>query len=138
MVSFPVVSLDRVQAMFNIDMIGRNRNNRSSEENTVYVIGADRISTDLHNALVDTNRALARPMRLNFEFNDPADVESFYTRSDHYSYASMGIPVAFFFCGTHDDYHANTDEVSKIQFEKMTRIVQLVYETGVRLAARPT
>ncbi len=92
MVAFPVVPLDRVQAMFNIDMIGRNRDDRSSEQNTVYVIGADRISTDLHNALIETNRALASPMTLNFEFNDPADVESFYTRSDHYSYAVDGHP----------------------------------------------
>jgi Zn-dependent M28 family amino/carboxypeptidase len=36
-------------------------------------------------------------MALNFEFNDPADVESFYTRSDHYSYASTGIPGGVLF-----------------------------------------
>ena len=137
MVSFPVVSLDRVQAMFNIDMIGRNRDNRSSEENTVYVIGADRISTDLHNALVETNRALARPMTLNFEFNDPADVESFYTRSDHYSYAAMGIPVAFFFCGTHDDYHANSDTADRILYPKLLRVADLIYRVGFRVADAP-
>ena len=134
MVSFPVVPLDRVQAMFNIDMIGRNRDNRSSEQNTVYVIGADRISTDLHNALIETNRALASPMTLNFEFNDPSDVESFYTRSDHYSYASTGIPVAFFFCGTHDDYHANSDTADRILYPKLVRVADLIYRVGFRVA----
>ena len=71
-------------------------------------------------------------MTLDYEFNDPSDRESLYTRSDHYSYASKGIPVIFFTTGLHPDYHANTDEVSKIEFDKMTRVVQLVYETGGR------
>ena len=137
MIAFPVVPLERVQAMFNIDMIGRNRDDKSSEQNTVYVIGADRISTDLHNALIETNRGLASPMALNFEFNDPADVESFYTRSDHYSYASTGIPVAFFFCGTHDDYHANSDSADRILYPKLLRVADLIYRVGFRVADRP-
>jgi hypothetical protein len=57
-----------------------------------------------------------------------------YYRSDHYSYAAKGIPVIFFTTGFHGDYHANTDDVSKIEFAKMTRVVQLVFETGLRLA----
>jgi hypothetical protein len=137
MMHFPVVPLDRVQAMFNIDMIGRNRDDRASEENTVYVIGADRISTDLHNILVETNRALPKPMALDFEFNDPSDVESFYTRSDHYSYATHGIPVAFFFCGTHDDYHANSDTADRIVYPKLLRVADLIYQVGFRVADTP-
>src|SRR5262249_12629344 len=71
---------------------------------------------------------------LNYEFNDPSDLEQLYYRSDHYSYAAKGVPIIFFTTGLHPDYHANTDEVSKIEFDKMTRIVQLVYETGQRVA----
>jgi hypothetical protein len=71
---------------------------------------------------------------LNYELNDPGDLEQIYTRSDHYSYASKGIPIIFFTTALHPDYHANTDEVSKIEFDKMTRITQMVYETGLRLA----
>ena len=138
MASFPVVPLDRVQAMFNIDMIGRNRDDKPSEQQTVYVIGADRISTDLHNALVETNAALPNPMTLNFEFNDPADVESFYTRSDHFSYAVTGIPVAFFFCGTHDDYHANSDTADRILYPKLVRVADLIYRVGFRVADAPS
>ena len=52
-------------------------------------------------------------------------------------YAAKGIPIIFFTTGLHPDYHANTDEVSKILFDKMSRIVQLVYETGVRAANLP-
>ena len=61
-------------------------------------------------------------MTLNYEFNDPNDPEQLYFRSDHYSYAAKGIPVIFFTTGLHPDYHMNTDEVSKIEFDKMARI----------------
>jgi hypothetical protein len=134
MADFPVVPLETIQAQFNIDMIGRNRDNNASEASTVYVIGADRISTDLHNTVVDANLGTREPLQLNYEYNDPRDPNSFYTRSDHYSYASKGIPIAFFFTGTHPDYHGVGDTVDKIIFPKMQRIAQMVYEAGFTVA----
>jgi hypothetical protein len=136
MADFPVVPMESIQAQLNIDMIGRNRDNLESEASTVYVIGADRISTDLHNMVVDANLGTAEPLQLNYEYNDPRDPNSFYTRSDHYSYALKGIPIAFFFTGTHPDYHQPTDSVEKILFPKMQRITQMVYETGLAVANR--
>jgi hypothetical protein len=134
MADFPVVPLESIQAQFNIDMIGRNRDDNGSEASTVYVIGADRISTDLHNTVVDANLGTREPLQLNYEYNDPRDPNSFYTRSDHYSYASKGIPIAFFFTGTHPDYHGAGDTVDKILFPKMQRIAQMVYEAGFTVA----
>ncbi|MEZ5315941.1 MAG: M28 family peptidase [Vicinamibacterales bacterium] len=134
MADFPVVPLEKVQAQLNIDMIGRNRDNDESMSNTVFVIGADRISTDLHNLLVETDATLRNPVTLDYEYNDPSDTNSFYTRSDHYSYAAKGIPIAFFFTGTHPDYHQASDSVEKILFPKLTHIAQLVYETGFNIA----
>ena len=103
-------------------------------EDTVYLVGSDRISTELHNVNEDANASLPKPLTLNYELNDPADPESIYTRSDHYSYASKGIPIIFFTTGLHRDYHYVTDEVSKIDFPKLARITQLVYATGTRVA----
>jgi hypothetical protein len=134
MADFPVVPLDHVQAELNIDMIGRNRDDDPSQANTVYVIGADRISTDLHNLVVATNRADSHPLHLDYEYNDPDDPNSFYTRSDHYSYASKGIPIAFFFTGTHADYHCVTDEVGRIIFPKLARVAELIYRIGYSIA----
>jgi hypothetical protein len=131
---FPVVPLDKVQAQLNIDMIGRNRNDDPSQSNNVYVIGADRISTDLHNLVVDTDASLTKPVHLDYEYNDPSDTNSFYTRSDHYSYAAKGIPIAFFFTGIHVDYHQVGDQVEKIMFPKLVSIAQLVYQTGFNIA----
>jgi len=131
---FPTVPMDHIVTQLNIDMIGRNRDDKASESNTVYLVGSDRISTELHNLNRSANSALSKPLMLNYEFNDPSDTEQIYTRSDHYSYAAKGIPIIFFTTGLHPDYHANTDEVSKIEFDKMARITQLVYETGLRVA----
>jgi Zn-dependent M28 family amino/carboxypeptidase len=131
---YPTVPMDRIVAQLNIDMIGRNRDDKASEANTVYLVGSDRISTELHALNRAANAALPKPLTLNYEMNDPADLEQVYYRSDHYSYAAKGIPIIFFTTGLHPDYHANTDDVSKIEFEKMTRITQMIYETGLRLA----
>jgi len=131
---YPTVPLDKIVAQLNIDMIGRNRDDKNSEANTVYLVGSDRISTELDKVSRDANRSLQQPLKLDYEMNDPADPEQVYYRSDHYSYASKGIPIIFFTTGLHPDYHANTDDVSKIEFPKLTRVTQLVYETALRVA----
>jgi len=133
-VDYPPVPIETVVAQLNVDMIGRNRDDRASDWNSVYLVGSDRISTELHEISQAANRGLNEPLTLDFGLNDPTDPEQLYYRSDHYSYAVKGIPVIFFTTGLHPDYHTNTDDVSKILFDKMTRITQLIYETGVRVA----
>ena len=130
----PVVPIDKIVTQLNMDMVGRNRNDDPKQSNTVYVVGSDRISTELHNINEDANASLARPMTMDYEMNDPADTESIYTRSDHYSYAAKGIPIIFYFTGLHPDYHSASDSVDKIIFDKVQRVAQLAYETGRRVA----
>lgn len=131
---FPTVPLENVVSQLNIDMIGRNRNDNPSESNTVYLVGSDRISSELDAVSRAANAALTPPLTFNYELNDPSDPEQLYFRSDHYSYAAKGIPVIFFTTALHPDYHMNTDEVSRIEFDKLARVSQLVFETGWRLA----
>jgi hypothetical protein len=133
---FPAMPLDRVQTVLNLDMVGRDDcdNIEGDFSNTLFVVGADRISTDLHNLIVETNRTIPSPLTLDYELNDPLDPESVYTRSDHYSYAAKGIPVAFFTTGLHPDYHRPSDGVDKIRFDKMARVAQLVYQAGFAVA----
>jgi hypothetical protein len=132
----PVVPNERVIAHLNVDMIGRNRCDDPEEADTVYLVGSDRISTDLHNVSEEANAASSSPMRLDYEMNDPADPQSIYTRSDHYSYAAKGIPVIFYTTGLHRDYHFLTDEIERIEFDKLARVTRLIYATGQRLADR--
>jgi Peptidase family M28 len=134
---FPIVPLAKVQAVLNMDMVGRDDCDDLEGDftNSVFLVGDDRISTDLHNVIVQANQAMTKPLTLDYEMNDPADPEGVYTRSDHFSYASKGIPVAFFTTGLHPDYHRVSDSVEKILFPKMARIGQLMYESGFAIAA---
>jgi hypothetical protein len=130
----PTVPIEKIVTQLNMDMIGRNKDNKASESNTVYPVGSDRISSELHGILIDANAGLAVPLTFNYQLNEPTDPERVYYRSDHYSYAAKGIPIIFFTTNLHPDYHRVTDSVEKIEFDKMARIAQLVYETGRRVA----
>jgi hypothetical protein len=131
---YPGVPAEKIVAQLNMDMIGRNRDDKKEEADTVYLVGSDRISSELHNLSEETNAKQPRPLKLDYEMNDTADLEQVYYRSDHFSYAAYGIPIIFYTTGLHPDYHVNTDSVEKIEFEKMARIGQLVLDTGLRVA----
>jgi Zn-dependent M28 family amino/carboxypeptidase len=139
MADHPVVGdIDKIVAQLNMDMIGRNQHDDPANANMVLVVGADRISTDLHNINEEANASLAKPLTLDYTMNDPADPQSIYTRSDHYSYAAKGVPIIFYFTGLHPDYHRPSDTVDKIIFDKVRRVAQLAYETGRRVANSDT
>lgn len=92
----PLFPIANTIADINIDMIGRRDVEHSNTNNYVYVIGADRLSSDLHNAVVAQNEKYIK-MDLDFKFNDPKDPNHFYERSDHYNFSKHGIPAVFFF-----------------------------------------
>ena len=108
---YPTVPLANIVTQLNIDMVGRNRDDRPGEWQTVYLVGSDRISSELDAVTRAANSALPKPLTLNYELNDPSDPEQLYFRSDHYSYAPRD-SGDLFTTGLHPDYHMNTDEVS--------------------------
>lgn len=137
----PAVPLDSVLADLNIDMIGRSKppgdedrlDSHLSDANTIYLVGANRISKELHKISEQTNSEFQK-LKLDYYYNDPTNPDRIYFRSDHWNYAKHGIPVIFYFDGIHADYHKTTDTIDKIDFDKMTRVARLVFETGWRLA----
>lgn len=131
----PLFPLDKTIANLNIDMIGRKDEKHKDNSNYVYLIGADKLSTDLHKISENAN-SLYTKLDLDYTFNDPADKNRFYYRSDHYNFAKNNIPIIFYFNGVHEDYHKASDEVSKIDFEKIEKITRLVFYTAWDLANR--
>jgi hypothetical protein len=131
----PVFPLANTITDLNIDMIGRTDAAHEGKPNFVYVIGSDKLSSQLHEALQTANRQHGN-IDLDFRFNDPADPNRFYYRSDHYNFAKKGIPVAFFFNGVHADYHEASDEISKIEFDKLEARARLVFFLAWDLANR--
>ncbi|RZK22180.1 MAG: M28 family peptidase [Hymenobacter sp.] len=131
----PVYPLASTITDLNIDMIGRTDEAHEGKPDYVYVIGSDKLSSQLHAVLEEANRQHGN-LGLDYRFNDPNDPNRFYYRSDHYNFAVHKIPVAFFFNGVHADYHEETDEVSKIEFDKLEARARLVFYTAWELANR--
>ncbi|UBM60324.1 M28 family peptidase [Marinilongibacter aquaticus] len=130
----PVLPLDKLVCDLNIDMIGR-KDKHHDTDNYLYLIGADKISTELDEISKSTNEKYGH-FALDYTYNDEKDPNRFYYRSDHYNFAKNGIPVIFYFTGVHEDYHKPGDDIDKILFPKYTRIVRLIFHTAWEVANR--
>lgn len=120
----PTVPLNNVVANLNIDMVGRNW------RDTIVAIGKEH--SDLGATL---NRVAADHPELNMRpIDDIWPQENFYFRSDHYNFAKKGVPILFFFSGTHEDYHRPGDEPAKIDAEKTARVTRLIFFLGLEVA----
>ena len=133
--SHPIFPLENTVVNLNIDMIGRTGNREIETTNYVYLIGADKLSSELHDISEDMNKSYTN-MYLDYTFNDEAHPERFYYRSDHWNFAKNGIPIIFYFNGVHVDYHKPTDTVDKIEFDMLQKRAQLVFYTAWEIANR--
>lgn len=133
--SNPVIPLKQTVCNLNIDMIGRVDEAHKANPQYVYLIGSDKLSSELHAISEDANTRYVK-YQLDYTYNNPSDPNRFYYRSDHYNFAKNKVPVIFYFTGVHEDYHRPGDDVEKIMFDKQTKIVQLVFHTAWELANR--
>jgi Peptidase family M28 len=129
----PALPLANTVCDLNIDMIGRIDEAHKGNPDYVYLIGSDKLSSQLHTISENANRKYSS-LQLDYTYNDPNDPNRFYYRSDHYNFAKKNIPVIFYFNGTHEDYHRPTDDVEKINFGKIEKIARLVFHTAWQLA----
>lgn len=137
-VTHPIFPLEKTVADLNIDMIGRvdKKHEDMKQEDYTYVIGSDKISTQMDAMLKAANKE-SENLSLDYQYNDDNDPNQFYRRSDHYNFAKNGVPITFFFTGVHADYHRPTDTVDKILFERMAKVGRLVFTLGWKTANMP-
>jgi Zn-dependent M28 family amino/carboxypeptidase len=95
-----------------------------------YVIGSGQVAPELK-ALIAGVNAKTVDWPLDFE-----SYESSMNGSDHVNFHRQGIPTAFLFSGRHEDLHAPGDDAEKIDFEKVQRLSQLIYEVTAELGTR--
>jgi hypothetical protein len=121
------VAVSSMVANLNADMVGRNW------PDTIVAIGKE------HSSLGETLEAVnrARPELGMTAIDDIWPDERFYFRSDHYNFARNGVPILFFFNGTHAEYHRPSDEVELIDGEKTARIGRLLFYLGMEVAQAP-
>ncbi|HXS94769.1 MAG TPA: M28 family peptidase [Candidatus Limnocylindrales bacterium] len=155
---FPPVDLTKVVADLNMDMIGRSQNPASVDNNKQHVlvksgecllIGPN-ISSDELGSVIDKVNGGYQKLAMNHFYDatapdathdnlgpEPNGQRIFY-RSDHYNFAKVGVPIAFFTTGLHVDYHRPTDTPDKIDYVIMQQIAKTVAATGWELANSPT
>ena len=131
----PVFPLSQTVADLNIDMIGRIDPKRNGDRNYIYLIGSDKLSTELHNLSEEVNKKYTN-LELDYKYNDENDPNRFYYRSDHYNFAKNNIPIIFYFNGTHADYHRPGDTPDKINYDLMENRTRLVFYTAWEVANR--
>ena len=117
----PLVSMDQVRAMVNLDMIGR-----LNEERRVSVGGVGTAAEFAE--LLGSNNA--------FDFSLGFSQEG-YGPSDHASFYSLDIPVLFVSTGAHVDYHTPDDSADRINVEGTTEVVQQVFDWVMLLDQLP-
>lgn len=130
----PIFPLKNTITDLNIDMIGRRDDFHKDSNNYVYVIGSDYLSTDLYNIV--ENAKNYSDLKLDYKYNEKSDPNRFYYRSDHYNFAKNNIPSVFLFNGTHADYHKETDEIDKIEFDALIKRTKFAFAIAWELANR--
>jgi len=154
---FPPVDLSKVVADLNMDMIGRTKNPKSVDNNAthvlvdageVMVIGPN-VSSDELGQTIETVNANYQKLKLNHFYDTtapdathdnlgpPPNGQRVFYRSDHYNFAKMGIPIAFFTGGLHADYHRPTDTPDKIDYKQMQVVAKTLAAAGWELANQP-
>ncbi|MFI5132996.1 MAG: M28 family peptidase [Chitinophagales bacterium] len=134
----PVFPLEKTTVDLNIDMIGRIDTSRKQGDpnNYVYVVGDDKLSSDLRIISDATNKNYTK-LELDYKFNDPNDRNRIYFRSDHYNFARKGVPIIFYYDGMlGGDYHRPTDTPDKINYDLLAKRAQLVFYTAWDMANR--
>jgi Zn-dependent M28 family amino/carboxypeptidase len=131
----PLFPLANTVCDLNIDMVGRIDDRHKADPNYVYLIGSDKLSTELHNVSEEMNKKYTN-INLDYKYNDENDPNRFYYRSDHYNFAKHNIPIIFYFNGTHADYHRPSDTPDKINYELLENRTRLVFHTAWEVANR--
>ena len=132
----PIYPLSKTVANLNLDMIGRIDPTRKGDKREyIYIIGSDHDSQDLHNISEQTNLQTVN-IDLDYRYNAKDDPQRFYYRSDHYNFAKKGIPIIFYFSGTHEDYHLPSDTADKINYDLLELRSKLIFYTAWNIANR--
>jgi Zn-dependent M28 family amino/carboxypeptidase len=132
-VAHPVVPLEKIVAVLNGDMIGRNH------PDTAALLGSqppNRNAPALVEMALAANAGVSRFV-VDSSWDRPDHPENFFRRSDHWPYARRGVPVVYFSALLHGDYHTPRDDPDAIEYGKLTRMARWMYATGWAAATAP-
>ncbi len=143
----PLVPLERIVAVLNMDMVGRDEEvpegggarfrglpvqSAESNRNAVNLLGHSRSA-----ALARTIEQANAPFGLTLKKVLDNNRSNLLRRSDQWPFLQNGVPAVFFHTGLHPDYHTTGDRPERIHYAKMERIVRLVHQASWDLAQQP-
>jgi Peptidase family M28 len=131
----PIFPLSETVVDLNIDMVGRTDDAHENNREFVYLVGSDKLSSELHELSEKANETFTN-LTIDYTYNDENHPDRIYYRSDHWNFAKHNVPIIFYFNGVHDDYHRPTDTIEKIEFDLLQKRAQLVYYTAWVIANR--
>ena len=120
----PLFPLSKTKVLFNLDMIGRDMDDNPENANRVfllkweggakYIRNVKKLNNENTHLIVDKSPGCKN--RILWTYG-----------SDHYSFVKNGISSIAYFTALHDDYHTPRDTPDKINYDKMNRIIKLVF-----------
>jgi aminopeptidase YwaD len=119
----PGIDLTKVNAMINLDMVGR-----LNETNNLQISGVG-TAEGLKKLVYSKSDTTLIKLTLSDEGYGPSDHSSFYGKN---------IPVLFYFTGAHLDYHTPSDTWDKINYKGMAEVSKLVFPVARELASSKT
>lgn len=127
----PPVPRDSIIAYINLDMVARN------DPDSLFVVGARRLSTGLGVAVEAANARQPRPFVLDYSLDAARHPQNSYCRSDHVNFARYGIPVVFLTTSHHPEYHTPADDAETLDYDKLARVASLTGDLAADLANLP-
>lgn len=115
--------IDSVLVNINIDMTGRNG------LDSIHCIGSDRVSKIFHDIIAKVNDETVQYI-LDYSLSDTR----LFMQSDQYSFSKKNIPVVFFFDNMNNDLHKPSDDVEKINFDKICKTAHLSANIALEIA----
>jgi aminopeptidase YwaD len=115
----PGIDLTKVNAMINLDMVGR-----LNETNNLQIFGTG-TATGLKDLIYSKSDTSVIKITMLDEGYGPSDHSSFYLKN---------IPVLFYSTGAHLDYHTPLDTWDKINYNGMVKISGLIFNVTRELA----
>lgn len=131
-VNDPIVPLSKTRAAINMDMIGRQDDMAETDSSYVYLYVSDKPGSLLDQAARKSDSLAGGQMMIEYKYKSSAEIN--IGGSDHASFEKAGIPVLYFYCGLHDDYHRPGDTWEKLDYVNMANIARLVFAATWELA----
>ncbi|NSW94672.1 MAG: M20/M25/M40 family metallo-hydrolase [Bacteroidales bacterium] len=115
----PIIDLSKVNAMINLDMVGRLM------DDSILQIGGVGTAERFKDFVLENTDTTG--IKITF-------TEEGYGPSDHSSFYGKNIPVLFFSTGAHQDYHTPADTYDKLDYKGMVSISDRVFKLASALA----